>query len=82
MKANIRFPEIFEVSPAQRPEREASEAEAAKTEDDAVKGAVDGPQSVHGLEEESRTPELAKEEETTSGINVPSASLIAVAYGL
>lgn len=42
LKAKIRFPEVFEVSPAQSAERAASEAEAAKTEADAIKGAAEG----------------------------------------
>jgi len=42
LKAKIRFPEIFEVSPAQSAERSAAEAEAAKTEADAIKLAVEG----------------------------------------
>ncbi|KAK5011505.1 hypothetical protein LTR28_001222 [Elasticomyces elasticus] len=42
LKAKVRFPEVFEVSPAQSAERTASEAEAAKTEDDAIKGAAEG----------------------------------------
>ncbi|KAK4964211.1 hypothetical protein LTR66_012418 [Elasticomyces elasticus] len=42
LKAKVRFPEVFEMSPAQSAERTASEAEAAKTEDDAIKGAAEG----------------------------------------
>jgi hypothetical protein len=42
LKAKIRFPEVFEVSPAQSAERSASEAEAARTEADAIKVAVEG----------------------------------------
>ncbi|KAI2625546.1 hypothetical protein GGS21DRAFT_531300 [Xylaria nigripes] len=40
LKAKIRFPEVFDVSPAQGAEREASEAEAAINEANAIKGAV------------------------------------------
>ncbi|KAI1755342.1 hypothetical protein F4782DRAFT_488194 [Xylaria castorea] len=40
LKAKIRFPEVFDVSPAQSAEREASEAEAAINEANAIKGAV------------------------------------------
>ncbi|KAK5074428.1 hypothetical protein PMZ80_011243 [Knufia obscura] len=36
LKAKIRFPEVFEVSPAQSAERSASEQEAARTEADAI----------------------------------------------
>ncbi|CAL5872193.1 uncharacterized protein PFLUO_LOCUS6451 [Penicillium psychrofluorescens] len=37
LKAKIRFPELFDVSPTQSAEREASEAEAARDEANAVK---------------------------------------------
>ncbi|KAK1807667.1 hypothetical protein LTR12_017985 [Friedmanniomyces endolithicus] len=37
IQAKIRFPEVFEVSPAQSAERNASEAEAARCEADALK---------------------------------------------
>ncbi|KAL4878178.1 hypothetical protein BJY04DRAFT_221324 [Aspergillus karnatakaensis] len=37
LRAKIRFPELFEVSPAQSAEREASEAEAARDEANAVR---------------------------------------------
>ncbi|KAI0805229.1 hypothetical protein GGR55DRAFT_285014 [Xylaria sp. FL0064] len=40
LKAKIRFPEVFDVSPAQSAEREASEAEAAINDANAIKGAV------------------------------------------
>ncbi|KAI0476660.1 hypothetical protein F4859DRAFT_479692 [Xylaria cf. heliscus] len=47
LKAKIRFPEVFDVSPAQTAEREASEVEAAINEANAIKGAVHGyPESV------------------------------------
>lgn len=42
LRAKLRFPEVFEVSPAQSAEREVSEAEAAKTEADAMKCAAEG----------------------------------------
>lgn len=42
LKAKIRFPEVFDVSPAQSAERSASEAEAAKSEADAIKHATEG----------------------------------------
>ncbi|KAI9875037.1 MAG: hypothetical protein M1823_007558, partial [Watsoniomyces obsoletus] len=41
-KADIRFPEVLEMSSAQSAEREASEAEAASTEEDAIKDAAEG----------------------------------------
>ncbi|KAK5188859.1 hypothetical protein LTR96_010863 [Exophiala xenobiotica] len=42
LKAKIRFPEVFEISPAQSAERSASEAEAARLEADALKSASGG----------------------------------------
>ncbi len=42
LKAKIRFPEVFEVSPAQSAERATSEAGAARTEADAIKGVAEG----------------------------------------
>ncbi|KAK5077834.1 hypothetical protein LTR64_003765 [Lithohypha guttulata] len=42
LKAKIRFPEVFEVSPAQSAERSASEKEAARSEADAIQVAVGG----------------------------------------
>ncbi|RMZ79333.1 hypothetical protein DV737_g3420, partial [Chaetothyriales sp. CBS 132003] len=42
LKAKIRFPEVFEISPAQSAERSASEAEAARLEADAIKSASRG----------------------------------------
>ena len=50
LKAKIRFPEVFEVSPAQSAERSASEAEAAKTEADAIRVAAEGQQRIDTLE--------------------------------
>ncbi|GAP86305.1 putative ubiquinol-cytochrome-c reductase cytochrome [Rosellinia necatrix] len=40
IKAKIRFPEVFDVSPVQSAEREASEAEAAINEANAIQGVV------------------------------------------
>lgn len=37
LKAKIRFPELFDISPAQGAKREASEAEAARDEANTVK---------------------------------------------
>ena len=45
LKAKTRFPEVFEVSPAQSAERSASEAEAARTEADAIRVAAVGKNS-------------------------------------
>ena len=61
LKAKIRFPEVFEVSPAQSAERAASEAEAAKTEAHAIRDAAEGRQAqVLVEEEENRVIEKGK----------------------
>ena len=65
LKAKIRFPEVFEVSPAQSAEREASEAEAARTEEDAIKDAAEGRRRGSALEEEIETGRLDKGKERT-----------------
>ena len=44
LKAKIRFPELFDLSPTQTAEREASEAEAARCEASAIENAVKGRQ--------------------------------------
>lgn len=48
LKAKIRFPELFDLSPTQSAEKEASEAEAARHEADAIALAVHG--CLHPLE--------------------------------
>lgn len=45
LKAKIRFPEVFEVSPTQSAGRSASEVEAAKSEAYAIKHAAEGHQA-------------------------------------
>lgn len=42
LKAKIRFPEVFEVSPAQSAERSVSEREAARTEAEAIQCVAEG----------------------------------------
>jgi hypothetical protein len=42
LKAKIRFPEVFEVSPGQTAERAVSEKEAARHEDAAIQNVTDG----------------------------------------
>lgn len=42
LKAKIRFPELFDLSPTQSAERDASEVEAARQEADAIECAVEG----------------------------------------
>lgn len=49
LKAKMRFPEVFEISPAQSAEREASEAEAARSEADAIRDIAEGHQNTPGL---------------------------------
>lgn len=49
IKAKIRFPEVFEVSPAQSAERSISETEAARTEVDAIRDAAEGRQEGLGM---------------------------------
>jgi hypothetical protein len=44
LRAKIRFPEVFEVSPAQSAVRVASEAEAARSDADAIRDAAEGQQ--------------------------------------
>lgn len=51
LKAKIRFPEVFEVSPSQSAERAISESEAAKTEADAIQCAAEGRQVATALNE-------------------------------
>lgn len=42
LEAKIRFPELFDLLPTQRAEKEASDAEAAKNEADAIANALQG----------------------------------------
>ena len=65
LKAKIRFPEVFEVSSAQSAERSASEAEAARTEADAIKVAVEG-QSDNRLPEPSHDAPLSNDKKQFS----------------
>lgn len=44
LKAKIRFPEVFEVSPNQTAERAISELEVARSEDAAIQVVIDGHQ--------------------------------------
>jgi hypothetical protein len=44
LKAELRFPEGFDVSPAQSAEREVSKAKAARNEANAIRDAVQGHQ--------------------------------------
>jgi hypothetical protein len=51
LKAQIRFPEVFEVSPSQSAERAISASEAAKTEADAIQCAAEGCQIATAVNE-------------------------------
>jgi hypothetical protein len=51
LRAKIRFPEVFEVSPAQSAERVASEAEAARSDADAIRDAAEGHQGTWAVPE-------------------------------
>lgn len=56
LKAKLRFPELFNPSPTQSAEKEASEAEAARNEADAIEQVVQSSRgvnvsSVHGMNE-------------------------------
>jgi hypothetical protein len=62
LKAKIRFPEVFEVSPAQSAERSASEAEAAKSEADAIRIAAEGQKCSEPLERSQDVPFVDNEE--------------------
>lgn len=44
LNAKVRFPEVFEVSPAQSADRAVSENEAARNESDAIRDIVEGRQ--------------------------------------
>lgn len=56
LKAKCRFPDVFDVSPAETAEREASEAEAARHEANAIK------EVVHTHEERGRDATKPREE--------------------
>ena len=57
--AKIHFPEVFDVSPAQSAERVASEAEATRTEADAMKGIAEGLQdSGNTIDEHNQIPTI------------------------
>ncbi|KAH9204179.1 hypothetical protein DL95DRAFT_418454 [Leptodontidium sp. 2 PMI_412] len=59
LKAKIRFPEVFEVSPAQSAERVASEAEAARSDADTISDAAEGHQETSQRQRErTRIPSL------------------------
>lgn len=53
LKAKTRFPEVFRKSPTQNAVRKASEAEATRNEENAIKDALRGPQpdTIRGVTE-------------------------------
>lgn len=57
-RAKVRFPEVFDVSPAQSAERVASEAEAARSDSDAIREAAEGQRGSRAALEVSE-PEFA-----------------------
>ncbi|KAJ4384782.1 hypothetical protein N0V86_000385 [Didymella sp. IMI 355093] len=73
LKAKMRFPELFDVSSAQSAERAASEAEAAKTEADAMGDVTVGPPggsvstAIH--EEVVQSKQEIQSSEATSGFS-------------
>ena len=68
LEAKLRFPEVFDVSPAQSAERAASEAEAAKNEANAIRDAVQGHQDDTGV---IGKPEKAVESEGGKSKSAP-----------
>ena len=80
LKAKIRFPEVFEVSPAQSAEREASEAEAAKTEEDAIKDAAEGRQGNYIFGEEEETTALLSKGKGRASCKKTGPSMVTAPY--
>lgn len=82
LKAKIRFPEVFDVSPAQSAERAVSEAEAAKIEADAIRNVTVG----HGdrLITECLNAEasITKNEEKQPGKSFPIGDIMLLIYGV
>ena len=66
LEAKIRFPEVFDVSPAQSADRAASEAEAARAEADLIQDIAQGHQEVDAqrLSAESGTDQQHKRKGT------------------
>jgi hypothetical protein len=66
LKAKIRFPEVFEVSPNQTAERAISEYEASKHEDAAIQSVVEGRSDVTEILED-KLPMTPQNEPTGTG---------------
>ncbi|PVH69905.1 hypothetical protein DL98DRAFT_438000 [Cadophora sp. DSE1049] len=71
LRAKIRFPEVFDVSPAQSAERVASEAEAARSDSDAIREAAEGHQGTWAALEVSTTRPQTRSF-TRASLSVPS----------
>ncbi|KAH7393723.1 hypothetical protein BKA64DRAFT_626071 [Cadophora sp. MPI-SDFR-AT-0126] len=71
LRAKIRFPEVFDVSPAQSAERVASEAEAARSDSDAIRGAAEGHQGTWAVLElnEPESAQKGKGKEPASQVS-------------
>lgn len=60
LKAKLCFPEVFDVSPAQSAEREASIAEATKSEADAIRNVAEGRRVLDIAQTSPSTSEVKK----------------------
>jgi hypothetical protein len=65
LKAKVRFPEVFEVSPNQTAERAISESEAARNEDAALQSVTEGRPDVSEIIED-KAPVADQDESNTS----------------
>ncbi|KAL4805711.1 hypothetical protein BDV18DRAFT_160600 [Aspergillus unguis] len=83
LRAKIRFPEMFDVSPAQSAEREASEVEAARDEENAVREIWKRESSGKATAQSQTQPTRGENKgfdapETNTGTNNPASSLYPV----
>jgi hypothetical protein len=67
LKAKIRFPEVFEVTPNQTAERAMSEHEAAKNEDAAIQSVTDGQPDMSEIAK-GKLPMAKQDEPTETGM--------------
>ncbi|KAL1606212.1 hypothetical protein SLS60_003613 [Paraconiothyrium brasiliense] len=74
LKAKIRFPEVFDVSPAQTAERAISQSEAAKNEDAAIEQVMEG-QKDKAAVQESKVAETQSEATGSQSLQLPSAAI-------
>jgi hypothetical protein len=76
LKAKVRFPEVFEVSPGQTAERTMSEQEAARHEDAAIQNVTDGQPDLSEIAQ-GKLPIADQDERTeTSMISILCASVL------